>query len=301
MAAKKKKNKSRKPEVISDNLLPQNITAVGQLGHQEKTVYILQSVYKEIHKFTKGKTEFESGGVLLGNVIEAFGKTNVLIRGFVEAKYSEATPTTLKFTHQSWEYIHKEAEKRFPKQKIVGWIHTHPDFGIFLSDYDKFIHDNFFQGEEQVAYVVDPIQQQEGFYCRINGHLETLSGFYLFDKIGVRLSEVSENADTSKTDVVASSDSKFKNVVIGILAACTVLLLAVCIILTGRMQKLKKDYYSLVETYNVNVLALTEHISALTDEIDALKSRIAEIEIPQQEEPEDAVPETDSAYVNAAP
>lgn len=69
---------------------------------------------------------------------------DILINGFIEAKHCEATPTTLKFTHETWERCHKEMEKKYPDQKILGWIHTHPDFGIFLSEYDMFIQNNFF-------------------------------------------------------------------------------------------------------------------------------------------------------------
>ncbi len=31
-----------------------------------------------------------------------------------------------------------------PNIDIVGWYHTHPSFGIFLSHHDLFIHQNFF-------------------------------------------------------------------------------------------------------------------------------------------------------------
>ena len=60
----------------------------------------------------------------------------------------------------------------------MGWIHTHPNFGIFLSEYDRFVHENFFSEEYQVAYVVDPIQSIEGFYFWINSKLEKCKGFY---------------------------------------------------------------------------------------------------------------------------
>ncbi len=44
----------------------------------------------------------------------------------------------------------------------MGWYHTHPDFGIFLSDRDRFIHEHFFSGPGQVAHVIDPIRQIRG-------------------------------------------------------------------------------------------------------------------------------------------
>ena len=110
MAKKKSKKKSQKEQCISENILPQNILPVGERVEENKNIYISQAVYKEIHKFTKNKTVNESGGMLIGNVIEEFGKTNIVINGFIEAKYSEATPTTLKFTHETWEYCHKVME-----------------------------------------------------------------------------------------------------------------------------------------------------------------------------------------------
>jgi len=298
MSSKKRKNKTRKVESLPDNLLPQNIAVVGQIGHQEKSVYILQSTYKEIHRFTKGKTEFESGGVLLGNVIEEFGKTNIIINGFVEAKYSEATPTTLTFTHESWDYIHKESSKRFPKSKIVGWIHTHPNFGIFLSDYDKFIHDNYYQDENQVAYVVDPIQKQEGIYCRINGRLELLTGFYLFDKIGVQITAAPDNPDKETASAERVAGSTLKNVVIGILVAAVLAVAVICVSLIGRLNALKQDYYSLVETNNSNVRIMTEQIQALTDELERIKEQSTKKESP---DPSDIGAEKTPDYINAAP
>ena len=134
----KKQNKKAPVNELPENMLPQNILPMGERVEENKNIYISQAVYKEIHKFTKNKTTNESGGMLVGTVIEEFGKTNIVISGFVEAKFCEATPTTLKFTHETWEFVHKEIEKKHKGKKIVGWIHTHPDFGIFLSEYDKF-------------------------------------------------------------------------------------------------------------------------------------------------------------------
>ena len=141
MANKKTNKRNRKSDVAEQfsNALPQNIISVGERVEEDKNIYVSQKAYKEIHRFTQDKTTNESGGMLIGTIIEEFGKQNIVINGFIEAKYSEGTPTTLKFTHETWEYVHKEIAKKYPDQKIVGWIHTHPNFGIFLSEYDKFI------------------------------------------------------------------------------------------------------------------------------------------------------------------
>jgi proteasome lid subunit RPN8/RPN11 len=136
-ADKAKKVKKTEETELPDNLLPQNILPMGERVEENKNIYISQRTYKRIRKFTKNKLTNESGGMLIGRVVEEMGKTNIIINGFVEAKYCEATPTTLKFTHETWEYVHSQIDSRYKGRKIVGWIHTHPDFGIFLSEYDK--------------------------------------------------------------------------------------------------------------------------------------------------------------------
>jgi hypothetical protein len=47
-------------------------------------------------------------------------------------------------------------DSRYPDDRIVGWYHTHPGFGIFLSEMDLFIQNNFFNEPWQIAYVDDP-------------------------------------------------------------------------------------------------------------------------------------------------
>ncbi len=201
--AKKKTNKTLKQSDTEEqfsNVLPQNIALMGERVDEDKNIYISQKVYKEIHKFTQDKTTNESGGMLIGTVIEEFGKQNIVINGFIEAKCSEGTPTTLKFTHETWDYVHKEIAKKYTNQKIVGWIHTHPDFGIFLSEYDKFIQENFFKDENQIAYVVDPIQNIEGFYFWINEKIERCKGFYVFDKTSVKITVTSDIDESMEDD-----------------------------------------------------------------------------------------------------
>src|SRR4029453_14212343 len=45
-----------------------------------------------------------------------------------------------------------------------GWYHSHPGFGVFLSDYDVFIHKNFFTATHQIAWVFDPHSDSEGCF-----------------------------------------------------------------------------------------------------------------------------------------
>ena len=237
MAKKKspsaKKNKSVKPP---ENALPQNIVPVGERVEENKNIYISQSAYKAIHRFTRNKTTNESGGFLVGSIIEEFGKTNILIEAFIEAKYAQGTPTTLTFTHETWDHCHHEVEKRYSKSRIVGWIHTHPNFGIFLSEYDKFIQENFFKEDYQIAYVVDPIQNIEGFYFWINGKLERCKGFYLYDRSGVKIA-APKTQDESTETVAPRTSAKGT----GLLTAAVVLLALLSIFHSLRIASLQNQ------------------------------------------------------------
>lgn len=275
--AKKTKNRSRKtiaPE-LPENMLPQNILPIGERVEENKNIYISQAVYKEIHKFTKNKTTNESGGMLVGSVIEEFGKTNIIINGFVEAKYCEATPTTLKFTHETWEYVHKEIEKKHKGKKIVGWIHTHPDFGIFLSEYDKFIHQNFFNEDYQVAYVVDPIQNIEGFYFWINEKIEKCKGFYIYDKTGVNI-----EVDVEKEEINEKEEVSFfnvKNILIAILSVVVVFLIFSNISTNNKLEEIEKQQKTLADSANQSLSYMQQIIWSQSSEIEGLSGDIEEL------------------------
>lgn len=272
MGKKKVSKKSSKTQPIVENVLPQNIMPIGERVEDNKNIYISQPVYNEIHKFTKNKTTNESGGVLVGNVVEEFGKINIIIHGFVEAKHCEATPTTLKFTHKTWEYCHKEIEKKFSGQKIVGWIHTHPDFGIFLSEYDKFIQENFFKEEYQIAYVVDPIQNIEGFYFWINGKIERCRGFYKFDKMGAKIA--TEDTVTSVEESDNKSVIDVRNIIIAILAICMVFLIFSNISQDKQISNLQRQQ----EIFTNNDNNINIYMQRQQEQISDLLSRVQTLE-----------------------
>lgn len=262
---------------VNRDVLPQNVIKMGEQVLHDKNIYILQSVYKEIHEFTKDKLTVESGGMLMGYTVQANGKTNIIIDGFIEGKHSEGTPTTLKFTHETWDYVHKEADEHFPNDKIIGWIHTHPNFGIFLSNYDKFIHQNFFNDENQIAYVIDPIQHIEGFFFWINGQIEKCPGFYIYDEVGIEI-ELPEQitAPTTAEQVkntasIGKADTKGLYIAFGVLSLLSIIGF---IALSARISELHESVNALNEqlltqnqTIAANVQSVGQNVSSLKTDL----------------------------------
>ena len=240
---KKKKTKSKAQHRNMTPDLPQNIIPVGERVFEDKNIYIHQKVYEQIHKFALNKTENEHGGILVGRVLNEMGKENTIIEGFIEAKYNTATPTTLTFTHETWEYFHAEIDRKYKDKKIVGWIHTHPNFGIFLSENDRFIQQNFFADSNQVAYVVDPIQHDEGFFFWINEKLERCPGFYLFDKNGVKIKQKIWNKDEYSEEIDEKQSSGF--ILPLVMAVVIIINLFFILTQTSKINKLESEIHNL--------------------------------------------------------
>ncbi|MGE5398682.1 MAG: hypothetical protein ACM3MK_14250 [Chitinophagales bacterium] len=120
-------------------------------------------VAEEVRTIALSDLKRELGGVLLGTCRKEDSYL-VNVEAIIEAKYTDAAHTSLTFTHRSWDYINQERETRYPHLKIVGWFHTHPGFGVFLSTQDEFIQKNFFDLPWQIAFVLDPINERAGLF-----------------------------------------------------------------------------------------------------------------------------------------
>ncbi|WP_420643913.1 Mov34/MPN/PAD-1 family protein [Candidatus Leptofilum sp.] len=110
----------------------------------------------------------EVAGVLIGPRPEKQpdGRYRVHILDTIIAKYTVMHGASVTYTPESWRYMTDKLHERYPDETavIVGWYHTHPGFGIFLSGMDLFIHQNFFTQIWHVAYVLDPRAQTSGFF-----------------------------------------------------------------------------------------------------------------------------------------
>jgi proteasome lid subunit RPN8/RPN11 len=110
----------------------------------------------------------EVAGVLIGPRPEKQpdGRYRVHILDTIIAKHTVMHGASVTYTPESWRYMRDKLNERYPDETavIVGWYHTHPGFGIFLSGMDLFIHQNFFTQIWHVAFVLDPRAQTSGFF-----------------------------------------------------------------------------------------------------------------------------------------
>jgi proteasome lid subunit RPN8/RPN11 len=118
-------------------------------------------VQASIYEHVFSALQHEVGGFLLG----AAGDSGRLeIEDAFPALRARGEATSVTITQDDWEAVHARLEAHPALGGIVGWYHSHPGFGIFLSELDLFIHRNFFVGPAQVAHVVDPHAGREGLF-----------------------------------------------------------------------------------------------------------------------------------------
>lgn len=122
----------------------------------------------------------ECGGVMVGQKLEGEKGPVVLVEAVIPALYAEGHHGSVTFTHETWEQINQEKDQNYEDLRIVGWYHTHPGFGIFLSDYDEFIQKNFFDLPWQVAFVLDPRSGDTGAFGWVEGEIARLSRYDIY-------------------------------------------------------------------------------------------------------------------------
>ena len=125
---------------------------------------IKQSVLDDIRSHGQSSPEAEICGVLVGNVYRDNEGPYLYINHSIRGDSAENRAAQVTFKAETWTHIQNIMERDHPDERIVGWHHTHPGFGIFLSGMDLFIQDNFFNLPWQVAFVYDPTSGEEGLF-----------------------------------------------------------------------------------------------------------------------------------------
>ncbi|MFX0007543.1 MAG: hypothetical protein ACFFA7_16535 [Promethearchaeota archaeon] len=132
-------------------------------------IYIYEETIEEIKNFCKS-SEQEIFGYLIGSFLKWNDQIYTIIEDslfLIGAVYSDKTYTsqiegTAGLYQKKFQRIKKI--KNNENLRIVGWWHSHPNLGCFLSPTDLVTQKYFFPEENQVALVVDPIQNEFEFF-----------------------------------------------------------------------------------------------------------------------------------------
>jgi proteasome lid subunit RPN8/RPN11 len=122
-------------------------------------VSISKTVLESIMDSAK-ETDYEIIGLLLGNVIKDTVVIEDSVSGAQESGSMHASLSPSTIAKISDQILTGELEG-----KIVGWYHSHPGFGLFMSPTDVTTQSNFQQFSDKVtAMVVDPRNDEFAFF-----------------------------------------------------------------------------------------------------------------------------------------
>ena len=150
--------------------------------HEEFRVFIGQDAFDRLVEHCHTDTSVEVGGVLVGRPLKDAAGPYVLVDDIIDALHSRQGVTDLTFTHDAWEHINKEMDQNQEDRKIIGWYHTHPGFGLFLSEQDLFIQRSFFDLPFQIALVYDPLSREHGCFCWRDGEPWRMRHYWVGEK-----------------------------------------------------------------------------------------------------------------------
>lgn len=156
-----------------------SVQPMGSVAGDDLHIFLREETLREIVLYAKSDLGHELGGVLPGSFYQHRGRLWIEIDGYIRAQRYVNTSASFKFTHDTWSAITREKEARFADRPLVGWQHTHPGYGVFLSGMDLFIQNHFFNLPYQVALVVDPRADTLGFFQWKRGKVAPCGFFYV--------------------------------------------------------------------------------------------------------------------------
>jgi len=169
---------------------------VAGVAPAEPKVNIDSEVTRRIRQHARAHFKTEVCGVLIG---ESTDET-IEIRASIEALTATQAGTHVTFTQDAWEEIYKVKDEHYPDARIVGWYHSHPGFGIFLSEHDLFIQENFFSSPGQVAWVYDPHSDEEGCFGWVAGKVARLTSVSVAYRGGEAVEHAANHHDSPSMD-----------------------------------------------------------------------------------------------------
>jgi proteasome lid subunit RPN8/RPN11 len=152
-------------------------------GRRDFRVFVEPEPHDAIARHARENTRVEIGGVLVGSWERDADGPFVRVAHAIRCDAAVSRSGEVTFTHEAWNFINREMDTRFTELKIVGWYHSHPGFGIWLSERDVFIQQHFFGNPGQIAFVVDPLNKVEGVFAWRRGKPAPCPHYWVGDRI----------------------------------------------------------------------------------------------------------------------
>lgn len=142
-----------------------------QLSVQHMSVFVQQEAVDQLIHHLSVDPYNETGGVLVGHGYwcpeRRIHYTEIV--GSIPASHTIGNRVHFQFTPECWQGILRIQKQDFLNTTIVGWYHSHPGHGIFLSGTDLNTQRLSFKQIWQIAVVYDSLRPEIGFFYGADG------------------------------------------------------------------------------------------------------------------------------------
>ncbi len=124
------------------------------------------------HALSQVEKHREVMGLMLGSIFKSKGREYALARDVVTTELN-ASAVRVSFDRSYFEELFDKLDQAGFNYIIVGWYHSHPGYGCFMSSTDVQTQRTMFNKSYHSAIVIDPVQKEiEAFYLK-EGRIET--------------------------------------------------------------------------------------------------------------------------------
>jgi proteasome lid subunit RPN8/RPN11 len=156
-------------------------------------VFLCPDVQEAMWRHARGSPRLECAGALFGHpfvqpeTLEPSGVrvTFVIVAVAVPYTTPEQTRGHVRVTAEALAEADAYVARDHAGLQAVGWYHTHPGHGIFLSGYDLVITRSIFNAAWHVAVVLDPLRNEMGLFQGADG--ERLPGYRILRELPMGL------------------------------------------------------------------------------------------------------------------
>lgn len=182
-----------------------------RLRRQTPQVYFTAGVLPGIRRNLARTPRVETGGLLIGHAFRDLDEPQTsftLVGGAIPQPSQDSSVGHYTVTPDMITRARHILENNFPGSAVVGWYHSHPGHGIFLSAQDMRIVRSIYNAPWQIAFVRDTIHDKEGvFYgpegVRLEGWLELEMGAADFLRAADLYSLLQEAPDDQQPELLA--------------------------------------------------------------------------------------------------
>ena len=266
-------------------------------------IYLEDYVYTYLYKYAKFYRGEERSAALIGTFTEDLDGKCAIINGAVQIPIDIEGADGEFLSEVHLQEIEKQREKYFPDSVLMGWMHTQPGYGIFLTTQDMLIQKKFFKEAYQGLMIIDPIENADAFFAWEDGEIKSARGYYIYynkneqmqnymvaNRIGVSNEELNDREDVvmhfRKKDRMRKQEIQNKKIVRLVTALSSVLFLMCSTMAVSLIQY--RERLAKIESQLNNVGSnYSDILSRLEEEnlqIVFAEENIEDIEVPIAEE-----------------